>query len=169
MIERLVVGAAAFAFCLPLILVAIVVGTRAGLLDVPTAIKPHARPIPYTGGTPIAVIIVAAAILGGQFPLALVATSVWLIGFVDDLRSLPASAKLLLEVFLLLFWVITEPYSFPESLAAVAVGVVLMNAFNVIDGLDGLAAGCALAPLVALSTFDGAAGMLAAAAAGSAI
>src|SRR2546430_2448119 len=121
MTERLLVAAAAFAVCLPLTLAAIVIGTRAGLLDVPTAIKPHVKPIPYTGGAPIAVVIVVAAILAGQLPLAFVATSVWLIGFIDDLRSLPAATKLLLEVFLLLYWVSTEPYSFPEAVAAVAV------------------------------------------------
>jgi UDP-GlcNAc:undecaprenyl-phosphate GlcNAc-1-phosphate transferase len=44
-----------------------------------------------------------------------------------------------------------------------------MNAFNVIDGLDGLAAGCALAPLVVLTTFEGAVGVVAAAAAGSVV
>jgi len=168
-IEPLLVAAAAFAVCLPLTFGAIVVGTRAGLLDVPTAIKPHTKPIPYTGGTAIAIVIVAAAVLAGQLPLALVGAAVWLIGFVDDLRSLPPVVKLLLEILLLLLWVIAQPFSFPESVVAVALGVVLMNTFNVIDGLDGLAAGCALAPLIVLSTFDGASGIIAAAAAGSVV
>ncbi|MDP9262082.1 MAG: undecaprenyl/decaprenyl-phosphate alpha-N-acetylglucosaminyl 1-phosphate transferase [Actinomycetota bacterium] len=167
MIDRLLVAAVAFVIGLPLTVGALVIGTRAGLLDVPSAIKPHSRPIPYTGGTAIAAVIVVAAILTGQLPLALIGAAVWLIGFVDDLRSLPPVVKLLLEVLLLLLWAIAQPLSFPESMLAVAAGVVLINAFNVIDGLDGLAAGCALAPLIVLATFDGAAGLISAAAVGS--
>lgn len=167
MIERMVVVAVAFAVCVPLTGAAIALGTRAGLLDVPTAIKPHSRPIPYTGGTAMTVVIVAASVLAGQLPLALIGAAIWLIGFVDDLRSLPATVKLLLEVLLLLLWAIAQPITFPESIAAVTAGVVLINAFNVIDGLDGLAAGCALAALVVIATFDGAASVIAAAAAGS--
>jgi UDP-GlcNAc:undecaprenyl-phosphate GlcNAc-1-phosphate transferase len=167
MTERLIVAVVAFAVCLPLTFAAIVVGTRTRLLDVPSAIKPHARPIPYTGGTAIAAVTIAAAILTGQFSLAVVGAGVWLIGFVDDMRSLPPVVKLLLEILLLLIWTIAQPLAFPESILAVVVGVVLMNAFNVIDGLDGLAAGCALAPLVVLTTIDGAAGLIAAATAGS--
>jgi UDP-GlcNAc:undecaprenyl-phosphate GlcNAc-1-phosphate transferase len=166
MIERVLVTLAAFAICLPLTGAAIALGTRAGLLDVPTAIKPHARPIPYTGGTPIAVVIIATSVLAGQLPLAITGAGIWLIGFVDDLRSLRASVKLLLEVLLLLVWAIAQPLTFPESVLAVCVGVVLVNTFNVIDGLDGLAAGCALAALAVLATFDDAAGLIAAAAAG---
>jgi len=167
MIERVLVALAAFAICLPLTGAAIVLGTRAGLLDVPTAIKPHARPIPYTGGAPIAVVIIAASVLAAQFPLAVIGAGIWLVGFVDDLRSLPATVKLALEVLLLLVWTVIQPLTFPESIAAVGAGVVLMNAFNVIDGLDGLAAGCALAALAVLATLDGSPGLIAAAAAGA--
>jgi len=167
MLERLMVGVGAFVVCLPLTFAAIVVGRHAGLLDMPTLIKPHARPIPYTGGAAIAVVIFATAIAADQFPLALVGVGVWLIGFVDDMRSPPPVVKLLLELLLILLWAITQPIAFPELIVAVATGVVLMNAFNVIDGLDGLAAGCALAPLVVVATAHGPAGVIAAAAAGS--
>jgi UDP-GlcNAc:undecaprenyl-phosphate GlcNAc-1-phosphate transferase len=167
MIERLVVALAAFAICVPLTRAAIAVGTRAGLLDLPTAIKPHARPIPYTGGAAIALVIIAASVFAGQLPLALIGAAIWLMGFVDDLRSLPATVKLLLEVLLLLLWAIAQRLAFPELMVAIGSGVVLINAFNVIDGLDSLAAGCALIALVVVATFDGAASVIASAAAGS--
>lgn len=167
MLERLMIAVGSFVVCLPLAVAAIVVGRRAGLLDVPTVIKPHARPIPYTGGAAIALVIFATAIGAGQFPLAFVGVGVWLIGFVDDVRPLPPAAKLLLEGFLLLLWAIAQPFALPELMLVVATGVVLMNAFNVIDGLDGLAAGCALPPLVVVATLDGSGGLIAAAAAGS--
>ena len=162
----LIVAIAAFAVALPLTLGAIVLGTRARLLDVPSPIKPHAKPIPYTGGTPIAIVTIGTAILAGQASFATVCAGVWLIGFVDDQRSLPPVAKLLLEVLLLLIWAVVQPLSFPGSIVAVIVGVFLMNAFNVIDGLDGLAAGCAFAPLVVLATLGGPTALIAAAAAG---
>jgi len=165
--ERVLVGIASLVFGLPLEAAAIALGRRVGLLDIPTEIKPHAKPVPFTGGSAVTVIIVATAVGLGNVSLALAAAGVWLIGFLDDVRSLPPLSKLVVEILLLTLWAISLPISLSESVIAVAAGAILINSFNVIDGLDGLAAGCALAPLLVLTTLPGGAGVIAAAGVGS--
>jgi UDP-GlcNAc:undecaprenyl-phosphate GlcNAc-1-phosphate transferase len=166
MTTNLLIALATFGIGLPLAYAAMTLGKRLMLLDVPTAIKPHARPVPFTGGTPVAAIAVSTAAAVGLLPLAAGAAGVWAIGFVDDVRSLSPRAKLALEVLPILV-VASSLDQRPVVIVLLAIsGVVLINVFNVIDGLDGLAAGCALAPLLVLMTSESATGRVAASAAG---
>jgi UDP-N-acetylmuramyl pentapeptide phosphotransferase/UDP-N-acetylglucosamine-1-phosphate transferase len=167
MTEKPLIALAAFAAGVVLTWAATEAGHRFRLLDVPSAIKPHARPVPHTGGTAIAVVVIGTAILVGLPLLALTAALIWLIGFADDLRSLPPLAKLIVEAAAVLVWAGSLQFSLPVLALCVAAGVILLNAFNVIDGLDGLAGGCALAPLIVLATLSGSTGILASAAAGA--
>lgn len=163
----LVVASTAFLTGLGLTRLAISMGQRLQLLDLPNAIKPHARPVPHTGGTAIVVIVATTMVILGLMPLAVAAICIWGIGVADDIRSLPPRVKLALEAIPLVL--VSSAFGLsplPMTLAVLG-GVVLVNAFNVIDGLDGLAAGCALAPLLVFMNSEGAAGILAAAAAGS--
>lgn len=140
-----------FILGLPLSWLALQVGRRVGLLDVPVGIKVHRLPIPYTGGAAIAVTLAIAGIIlplpatvlvGGLF--------MWLIGLADDVRSLPPQLKLLLEVPPLIVGASALGLEPPLFIGAIVVGVFLVNCFNVIDGLDGLAAGVAMIALLAL-------------------
>lgn len=144
-------AAVGFLIGLPLSWSALEVGRRVGLLDMPTGIKVHHRPIPYTGGAAFAAMLV---ITGAIFPLPpmvlLGGLFIWLIGLADDIRSLPPHLKLLLELPPLIVGASAlglEPLMF---IGAIVVGVFLVNCFNVIDGLDGLAAGVAMISLLAL-------------------
>lgn len=152
---------------------------RLCLLDVPVAHKAHAHPTPVVGGLGITTTLLLSF---GLAPAADGAT--WLyagilgllsLGVTDDLHRL--SARLKLYVMILLFsavlwlsdnqihqlgelWpgvqVRTALIAFPLSLFA-AVGVV--NAFNLIDGMDGLAGSvgtCILAAFLLLAWLLGA-------------
>jgi UDP-N-acetylmuramyl pentapeptide phosphotransferase/UDP-N-acetylglucosamine-1-phosphate transferase len=167
MSERLVAGFGAFGIGAALTWLAIVVGYRWRLLDLPTPIKPHLRAVPYTGGTAVAAVVLATALLLGLNTLALTVLLVWAIGVIDDFRSLRPLTKLALESVALSVWVVSLDVTLPVFVIAVAGGVILINAFNVIDGLDGLAGGCAIAPILALATVTGTTGSLAAAASGA--
>jgi UDP-GlcNAc:undecaprenyl-phosphate GlcNAc-1-phosphate transferase len=140
--------------------VAILAGQRLGLLDRPSPIKPHAHPIPYTGGAAILGTLVSIGpFVGGSLPLLLGAALCWLVGAVDDVRGLSPVTKLAAQVPALSvgsFAVEVDPLT---RAVAVVVALVLLNAFNVVDGLDGLAAGAAAAPLVLLALV-GAGGLL---------
>jgi UDP-GlcNAc:undecaprenyl-phosphate GlcNAc-1-phosphate transferase len=145
---------AAIAFVASLTLAGVLIkfSPKLGLLDSPGPIKPHARPIPYTGGAGIMIVLLVVGELASVPWQALAGVGLaWLIGFVDDWRRLAPRLKLFLEVPVLLIGSFAIELGGTERIAAVVAGVVLINAFNVIDGLDGLAGGTAVISLVSAS------------------
>ena len=146
---------------------AIRVALRRGVVDVPDARKTHATPIPRVGGTPIfastlplfavALYVAGAARwldlrLGG---IIIGATVVFMTGLWDDIRGLSARRKLLLQsaaatiVCAAGVRVTALSHGNGGEIVLGALGVPLSilwivgvtNAINLIDGLDGLAAG----------------------------
>ena len=145
--------------------------SRTGALDVPDARKVHKKPIPRIGGIGIysAFIIsmvlvrmsidvsgVSSELLKGISGLILSGTLIMLVGVIDDYRNLPAKVKLLGQIFAAAVLVIgfdvridfiTDPFGdfiYLEWFAVPATIfwlVGLSNTINLIDGLDGLAAG----------------------------
>jgi UDP-GlcNAc:undecaprenyl-phosphate/decaprenyl-phosphate GlcNAc-1-phosphate transferase len=148
--------AAAFVLGLPTAFVLIPLSDRLGLLDKPGPIKPHARPIPYTGGAMIAGVILAIGV-AVSLPVAVIlgATAIWLVGFIDDTRGLAPLVKLAAEIPPLFAGSLAVDLSPIERVVAVLAGVVLVNVFNVTDGLDGLAGGTAAIILIALLVLGG--------------
>jgi UDP-GlcNAc:undecaprenyl-phosphate/decaprenyl-phosphate GlcNAc-1-phosphate transferase len=174
------VGAAAVAFFLTPF--AIWVAAKAGALDEPDARKVHARPTPRLGGLAIfgSVMLCLGLALGllpgawetGPWPSVLVgALMVYLLGFTDDMNRLSPKAKFAVQAVAALvavsggvvIYAVDLPgvgavdlgfWSYPLTLFWL-VGVT--NAFNLIDGLDGLAGGLAL--IASFSLFILAAGV----------
>ena len=133
---------------------------RAGAMDAPDARKVHKTPVPRMGGLAIycgfvlavlSSLYVSREILG----LLLGGTMILAVGVIDDLRQLPARTKLLGQILaavvLVLFdirieW-LTNPFGDMIYLDVFAIPltilwvVALTNTVNLIDGLDGLAAG----------------------------
>ena len=146
---------------------AIVVGRRLTLLDRPGEIKPHARATPYTGGAAIlGTLLAIGPFVGGNVAVLVGAALCWLVGAVDDVRGLSPVTKLAAQVpalFVGSFAVELDPMT---RTIAVTLGLILLNAFNVVDGLDGLAAGVAAGPLVLLALV-GAGGLIAVVALGA--
>jgi UDP-GlcNAc:undecaprenyl-phosphate GlcNAc-1-phosphate transferase len=133
---------------------------KVGALDAPDARKVHKVPIPRMGGLAIYagfIIAVLASMHLSQEIIGLIigGTVILIVGIVDDMVQLPARVKLLGQIaaaaVLILFdiridW-LTNPFgdmfyvdylSIPITLLWV---VGLTNTVNLIDGLDGLAAG----------------------------
>ena len=150
---------------------------RIGALAQPGSRRIHREPIPTLGGLAmvVAVLLVAwAARLSpgpGQllplrpligFSLALI--PVLLMGLIDDTRGVPPLGKLLAQgiAALVLFQygfnvpVLTNPFGPPIASGVmnlpltVAWVVLVMNAVNLIDGLDGLASGVVLIASISL-------------------
>jgi UDP-GlcNAc:undecaprenyl-phosphate GlcNAc-1-phosphate transferase len=127
-------------------------GGRFGLVDRPGAIKPHLRPVPYLGGTAILVPLVVAVPIVALSPFAVGgAVLCWLVGIVDDVRGLTPVLKLvsLLPALGLGSFAMDLPPI--HRVLVVVVGLVLLNVFNVIDGLDALAGGTAVLLFVSLA------------------
>ncbi|MFQ6132092.1 MAG: MraY family glycosyltransferase [Armatimonadota bacterium] len=143
---------------------------RIGALDQPEARRVHRHPIPLCGGLAMLAAfwlgVGAAALVDTRFltrptwGILLGATAISVMGLADDIRSLPVSLRLLVQVIVAaaVAWgfdvqiaVLTRyggdgPYIYLQWLAvpaSVVWIVAITNAFNWIDGLDGLAAGIA--------------------------
>jgi UDP-GlcNAc:undecaprenyl-phosphate/decaprenyl-phosphate GlcNAc-1-phosphate transferase len=144
-----------FAFSLPLSWLSLTLGRRLRLLDRPSSIKIHPSPVPYTGGAAIVLTIcLAGALLGSPAPPLVGLVLAWLIGLIDDVKGLAPIRKLVLLLSCLAvgtFGLELEPQA---RMVVLFAGLVLVNAFNVIDGLDGLAGGVAIFGFMALAVAD---------------
>ena len=149
----------------------ITLAAKTGAMDAPDARKVHKRPIPRIGGIGIYAAFMTAILTvfnSGIFTgdmgfdtagLLLGGTLIVLLGVIDDYKNLPAKVKLFGQIFAAAITVIafdvridfiTDPfgdYIYLEYLAVPATIfwlVGLTNTVNLIDGLDGLAAGVAV-------------------------
>lgn len=130
--------------------------------DHPGAAKIHTRPIPFTGGIGIlltwsgTLIILALFFPVIPLPLLLIpATAALIIGTCDDLywksRTVPG-LKLFLQTLVALLLVFLLPHrSFLFMTESFVFVLLAFNAFNLADGLDGLAGGEALISFLGLA------------------
>lgn len=133
---------------------------KAGAMDAPDARKVHKEPIPRMGGLAIYAAFVLAVLAGMHVNheiagLLAGGTVILIVGIIDDLKQLPAKVKLLGQIMaaavLILFdiridW-ITNPFGDMIYVDYLAIPLTILwvvgltNTVNLIDGLDGLAAG----------------------------
>ena len=139
------------------------------ILDRPAGRKSHRAPVAYLGGLGIFLgftfgllgLMIWEPVFsllhqGRLFQVLLGALAIFLVGFFDDVRPIPAPVKLFLQILVAsLMWLggvkievlsIIMPGGQPLGPAIsylVTVGwyVALMNSINLVDGLDGLAGG----------------------------
>ncbi len=130
---------------------------RAGAICQPRADRWHRTPTPLLGGIAIytAVLIGAAGLgpLDGRLLSLLAATTlVFVLGLVDDLRTLPPHVKLLGQLAaacVLLAGGVRIELGDAPALTAVELALTMLwvigitNAFNLLDNMDGLSAGTA--------------------------
>lgn len=152
----------AFLVCLILTPLLIYFSKKKGLLDVPNQRASHKTPTPTLGGLPIfagliSVILFCVGIQNCTSISILILSLFVLIstGVLDDLLSLKASLRLLIQISLGLILTsqglrFTSLYGFLgihelpiifQYLITVFFIVAITNAFNLIDGIDGLAGG----------------------------
>src|ERR1022692_3343530 len=142
---------------------------RFGIVDLPNERRPHKHPTARGGGLAVIVGVYAACFLALAFPagtrpggfdlhwwLSFLPSSLILlvIGLVDDIRGLGPWKKLAGQVAAALLVCLSGThfgklfgYELPPLLDAILVVVwivAVINAYNLIDGLDGLASGLAI-------------------------
>jgi UDP-GlcNAc:undecaprenyl-phosphate/decaprenyl-phosphate GlcNAc-1-phosphate transferase len=155
-----------------------------GLMDQPGSSERriHVAPVPRLGGIPIYISLLVTltliVVLTGRFPryggwagIAVGGTLVFILGLLDDLKSIPAKVKLLVQILAgcvaYVLGVRIKQIPIPLNMALmlgpihisggdnIALGmwslpltvfwlVAIANAVNLIDGMDGLAAGVSL-------------------------
>ena len=125
--------------------VAAAIATRLGLVDRPGPLKVHDRPIPYLGGLAVLAAVagpVAVTRPSVLIPLALAA----MLGLADDRADLPPGLRLAAEAGVgVAAGLVLPGHDAARVAATVVVTAVLLNAVNLLDGLDGLASGVCLA------------------------
>lgn len=129
---------------------------RWDILDYPESRKIHAKPTPRLGGVAIFAGFIAAIMVNFHFSLqlkgVLISSTLMLVmGLIDDVRGLPALWRLIgqaLSVLILIqydvFINIFPPGLFFDSLEWLLTFIWVLgitNAFNFMDGLNGLASG----------------------------
>lgn len=162
----LLMGFAIALLCLPIVLG---ICRRWQLFDTPGLRKLHRLPKPTLGG----LAFISATLLTlvwekkmDQFPASLIAALaiITLLGLLDDLRNLRALPKLVLQIGLAALVAAAGPrlqqlhgflgadslHPLWQYLLTIGWLVVVTNAFNLVDGVDGLAGGIGLISLVVL-------------------
>ncbi len=135
------------------------VAQRRGILDLPDRRKLHGEPTPLLGGVAVYVafmvsLLANSVLTPAVWGLLLAGTGVFVIGLVDDVRSVPVFLKLGIMVLatgviivsgisLTLFPTRTLWGQALNALLTVLWVVGLASAMNFFDGMDGLAAGLA--------------------------
>jgi hypothetical protein len=121
-----------------------------GLTAAPRADRWHAVPTPSSGGLAIFLSCAAAYWLAcpGRYPrVALAVAALWIFGFLDDRLRLRPALKLAVQVaaagFVVLGGVVfpLTPWYLPNVALSMFWIVMITNAFNLIDNMDGLCTG----------------------------
>jgi UDP-GlcNAc:undecaprenyl-phosphate/decaprenyl-phosphate GlcNAc-1-phosphate transferase len=128
----------------------IVVARRWDVLDRPGALKSQPEAVPYLGGVAVFAGVVVGACVAR--PVVLVPLAIALaVGVSDDRFDLPASARLVAQLGVGAVIAAIQPVHLPGLIGVplvMAATVVLINGFNLLDGLDMLAAGVGAAAVI---------------------
>lgn len=156
---------------------------RIGAVDVPNDRKVHEEPVPLLGGVAMYMALLAGLVAAWLQPefrdlfressepvgVVLAATALVVLGVIDDVRDLRATTKLagqLLAAGILVlggvqifyFWIpgvgVLSPSADFSALLTVIWTVVVVNAVNLVDGLDGLAVGVTTIAAGAFFVYD---------------
>ena len=130
---------------------------KLNLLDIPNGRKKHAKPVAYTGGLAISFIYLISTLLFVNSyekldTILITAFFIAIIGFIDDKHQLSISQKLGL-LFIIIFYLTTIKNYYLNNLGeysnfilglsflgipfTILAVLLLINAFNYFDGLDG--------------------------------
>ncbi len=163
-----------FLVCLSLTPLLIYFSKKKGLLDVPNQRASHITPTPTLGGLPIFIGLITVILfcIGMQDcgSIAILILSLFVLvstGILDDILSLKASLRLLIQ-FLLGFAIASQGIRITSMHGLLGIHelsiilqyvvtiffiVAITNAFNLIDGIDGLAGGLGFINMLVMGFF----------------
>lgn len=129
--------------------------TRLGVVDQPGPLKTHRAPIPYLGGVAVFLGLLVGPIAVGRLALLAPLALALALGVADDVRPLPPALRLAAEVALGAVAAAVVPGPTLARFATGVLVVVLLNAVNLLDGQDGLAAGVGAVAALGFAALDG--------------
>lgn len=160
----------AFVFTVLLMPIVIRLCRRWNLLDQPGPLKIHSQPVPRLGGVAVVfaisagMVVVSPVLATREWPFFAALSLVCVTGLIDDLSGLSALIRLASQIIAggLLWYggwrVPVFAAAGPNLIATCLFVAAFANAFNFLDGADGIAAGVACIIAAAFATFPGAPG-----------
>ena len=144
--------------------VAIKLSNKFSFVDIPKRRNIHKQPIPILGGLAIFLGVIVNLLIMGipttYLPLIIGAVGIFLIGIIDDKWTLKAPVKVFFQFLIISYLFMNgikiEYLTFPFNISPLFFGptqsflitqfwgIVVINMFNLIDGVDGLATGISL-------------------------
>ena len=171
--ESLASAAIAFATTLLLLYVLRPISVRIGLVDSPSGRKQHEGHVPLIGGIAMYFGFVIAVLtlpvgLTALRPFFAASAILVLVGLLDDMKELSSRARFAAQIFaaaIMVWWGQVALFDLGfigsggglfalpgwEVVFSVFCAVGVINALNMVDGLDGLAGGLALVPVLGLA------------------
>ena len=152
------------------------VAASIGLVDRPGGRKHHLGDVPLIGGIAMFLGVVAGASIVGDpsvptISLAIASMMLIVIGVVDDVHAVPPIVRILVQIAAILLMIyganlalfgIGSPFGLGEIefgpftlIATMVVAITVVNAYNLVDGADGLAGTIAVITLTALAIASG--------------
>lgn len=140
------------------------IARRTGFLDQPVGYKKHASPTPYLGGSAVVLAFVVVAVAFGAgfgrfLPVVLGALALWVVGTIDDRVNLSPLLRVGVTIAAAvglwagdLGWNVFDAAALDLGLTLVWV-VGLVNAFNLMDNLDGACGSLVAAASVGIGAF----------------
>jgi UDP-GlcNAc:undecaprenyl-phosphate/decaprenyl-phosphate GlcNAc-1-phosphate transferase len=123
-----------------------------GIVDHPGPLKVQTKPVPYLGGAAVMCGLLAASwtrIVDHEVPIEILLPLglALALGIADDARDLPIGVRVAgeLAIGVAVAWAVPSRLGTAGFVLVPLLAVLLMNGVNLLDGLDGLAAGVALA------------------------
>lgn len=120
---------------------------RLKLLDHPNERSAHRHPTPHGGGVVVLLAFALGIYLslpwqGGYLVILALGALLMIVGVLDDLWNLPVRLRMVLYALcsLLLAWSLLPSFPLPALLASVLITLWMVNLYNFMDGIDGIAA-----------------------------
>ncbi len=142
--------------------VAMRVAVRTAFFDHPAGYKGHTAPTPYLGGAAVLVAFCLAATIAtpqiGRFlPVVVGACVLWAVGTVDDRKTVPPAHRVVVEMVVASsLWAVGWGWSlFSDDVLNLVLTnlwtVGIVNAFNLMDNMDGAASSVAAASALGIA------------------
>ncbi len=131
------------------------VAIRLQIVDRPGPLKTHRSPVPYLGGVAVFLGVLVGPIEADRLLLLLPYGLALALGVTDDVRGLTPQARLGAEILVGVVAALAVPGPPLAKIGTAVLVVVLLNAVNLLDGQDGLAAGAGLVSAAAFAILGG--------------
>jgi UDP-GlcNAc:undecaprenyl-phosphate GlcNAc-1-phosphate transferase len=131
------------------------IAIRLGIVDRPGPLKTHRAAVPYLGGLAVFLGLIVGPVGAGRLALLLPYAAALALGLADDIWGLTPRRRLGTEILIGALAAVVVPGSWLVAAGTGVLVVALLNAVNLLDGQDGLAAGAALVSAAAFAILGG--------------